>query len=55
VNFLPLNMTAEQLRAGLVDLGRYLYSQSAVDRRRSSFKAQAARGLMVDEDLRDTA
>jgi radical SAM superfamily enzyme YgiQ (UPF0313 family) len=55
VNFLPLNMTVEQLRAGLVELGRYLYSQSAVDRRRSAFQAQAASGLTADEALRDTA
>jgi len=55
VNFRPLNMTAEQLRAGLVELGGYLYSQSAVDRRRASFKAQAARGLTADQVLRDTA
>jgi radical SAM superfamily enzyme YgiQ (UPF0313 family) len=55
VNFRPLNMTVEQLRVGLVELGRYLYSQSSVDRRRSSFETQAIRGLTGGHALQETA
>src|SRR5680860_712746 len=38
VNYVPANMTVEQLEKGLVDLGRYIYSEKATDRRRDGFK-----------------
>lgn len=53
VNFQPLNMTVDELRTGLVDLGRYLYSQSGVDRRRSAFKAQAMRAMRARHALKE--
>ena len=53
VNFQPLNMTVDELRSGLVDLGRYLYSQSSVDRRRSAFRTQAIRGLRAGHVLKE--
>jgi radical SAM superfamily enzyme YgiQ (UPF0313 family) len=44
VNYRPANMTVEQLEKGLVDLGRYIYSEEATDRRRAGFKQQVAAG-----------
>jgi radical SAM superfamily enzyme YgiQ (UPF0313 family) len=44
VNYVPTNMTVEQLEKGLVDLGRYIYSKEATDRRRAGFKQQVAAG-----------
>ncbi|HZJ47741.1 MAG TPA: radical SAM protein [Acidimicrobiia bacterium] len=44
VNYVPANMTVEQLEKGLVDLGRYIYSEKATDRRRDGFKRQVAAG-----------
>jgi len=44
VNYRPANMTVEQLEKGLVDLGRYIYSQETTTRRREGFKQQVAAG-----------
>jgi radical SAM superfamily enzyme YgiQ (UPF0313 family) len=44
VNYRPLDMTVEQLESGLVELGRDIYSQENLDRRRAGFKEQAVRG-----------
>ncbi len=44
VNYRPANMTVAELEGGLVDLGRHLYSQDSLDRRRSGFKRQVAAG-----------
>ena len=44
VNYRPQNMTVEQLRGGLVDLGRRLYSEESVADRRAGFKEQWRRG-----------
>ncbi len=49
VNFVPLGMTVEQLEAGLVDLGRDIYSQENLDRRRAAFKQQVFRGRLAHE------
>jgi radical SAM superfamily enzyme YgiQ (UPF0313 family) len=38
VNFVPKNMTPQELRFGLIDLGLRLYSEGATRRRRDSFK-----------------
>lgn len=48
VNFVPLGMTVEDLEAGLVRLGRYIYSQECLDRRRAGFKAQVAWGAALE-------
>ncbi len=45
VNFVPRDMTVADLEAGLVDLGREIYSLENLTRRRAGFKAQAARGM----------
>ncbi|MEN8234951.1 MAG: radical SAM protein [Actinomycetota bacterium] len=45
VNFRPADMTVEQLEAGLVELGRYIYSQECTDKRRAGFKMQVAAGM----------
>lgn len=44
VNYRPLNMTAQDLESGLVELGRHLYSQTSTERRRRGFKRQVAAG-----------
>jgi len=44
VNYRPANMTVEQLEKGLVDLGRYIYSEEDTERRREGFKRQVAAG-----------
>jgi radical SAM superfamily enzyme YgiQ (UPF0313 family) len=44
VNYQPADMTVEALETGLVELGRHLYSQESMDRRRSAFKRQVAAG-----------
>jgi len=44
VNYRPTNMTVRQLEQGLVDLGRYIYSEEATERRRAGFKRQVAAG-----------
>ncbi len=53
VNFVPLGMTVEQLEAGLVDLGREIYSQQNLDRRRAAFKQQVVRGLLARRQAAD--
>ncbi|MEN8114282.1 MAG: radical SAM protein [Actinomycetota bacterium] len=45
VNFRPLGMTVEQLEAGLVELGRHIYSHEVTDHRREGFKAQVVAGM----------
>jgi radical SAM superfamily enzyme YgiQ (UPF0313 family) len=45
VNVRPRDMTVEQLEAGLVDLGRRIYSQENTDKRRRGFKDQWRRGM----------
>ncbi len=45
VDYRPANMTVRQLETGLVELGRYLYSEEATDRRRAGFKRQAEAGI----------
>jgi radical SAM superfamily enzyme YgiQ (UPF0313 family) len=45
VNYVPSHMTVEELETGLVRLGMSIYSQESLDRRRSGFKAQVARGI----------
>jgi hypothetical protein len=37
-------MSVQDLETGLVELGRYLYSEDATARRRSAFKDQWRRG-----------
>jgi hypothetical protein len=44
VNFVPRDMSVEQLEAGLVSLAADIYSQENLDRRRSAFKQQVRRG-----------
>jgi radical SAM superfamily enzyme YgiQ (UPF0313 family) len=44
VNYRPRQMTEEQLRSGLVDLARRLYSTDGVAYRRAGFKEQWRRG-----------
>lgn len=44
VNHRPLRMTPDELRHGLVDLGRRLYSDEATQRRRTGFKDDWRRG-----------
>jgi radical SAM superfamily enzyme YgiQ (UPF0313 family) len=44
VNYRPANMSVQQLETGLVELGRYIYSEEATRRRRAGFKQQAAAG-----------
>jgi radical SAM superfamily enzyme YgiQ (UPF0313 family) len=45
VNLRPRLMTVPQLEAGLVDLGRRLYSAEATQRRRAGFKQQWREGM----------
>ena len=45
VNYVPLDMTVAELEAGLVDLGREVYSAENLARRRAGFKAQVEAGL----------
>ncbi len=44
VNYRPLNMSADELRHGLVELGRRIYSVEATARRRTGFKEQWREG-----------
>jgi len=44
VNYRPANMSVRQLETGLVELGRYIYSEEATNLRRAGFKQQAAAG-----------
>lgn len=44
VNYVPRDMTVEQLEHGLVQLAAEIYSQDHLDRRRSAFKEQVRRG-----------
>ncbi|MEA2009994.1 MAG: radical SAM protein, partial [Actinomycetota bacterium] len=44
VNYRPANMTVQELETGLVELGRYIYSEEATNRRRAAFKQQVAGG-----------
>lgn len=44
VNHRPLRMSVQDLESGLVELGRYLYSEDATARRRSAFKDHWRRG-----------
>lgn len=44
VNHRPLRMSVQDLETGLVELGRYLYSEDATAQRRSAFKDQWRRG-----------
>ena len=53
VNYRPANMTVEELEKGLVDLGRYIYSEEATARRRAGFKEQVAAGR--DRRMREKA
>jgi radical SAM superfamily enzyme YgiQ (UPF0313 family) len=48
VNFVPLGMTVEQLEAGLVELGRAIYSERSLARRRAGFAHQVERGIHHD-------
>ena len=41
-------MTVAELESGLVELGRYIYSQECLDRRRAGFKAQVAWGATLE-------
>ena len=45
VNHQPADMTVAELEEGLVELGRYIYSQECTDRRRAGFKRQVAAGM----------
>ncbi len=45
VNYRPANMSVQQLETGLVELGRYLYSEETTSRRRAGFKQQVAVGV----------
>ena len=45
VNLRPRLMTVSQLEAGLVELGRHLYSAEATKRRRAAFKEQWRAGM----------
>ncbi len=45
VNYLPANMSVQQLETGLVELGRHLYSQESTDHRRTGFRRQVAIGI----------
>jgi radical SAM superfamily enzyme YgiQ (UPF0313 family) len=47
VNYLPLAMTVAELEAGLVDLGREIYSAENLARRRAGFKAQVEAGTAL--------
>jgi radical SAM superfamily enzyme YgiQ (UPF0313 family) len=47
VNYVPKRMTVEELETGLVDLGRYIYSEECTRRRRRGFLAQARTGPEV--------
>ena len=44
VNYRPANMSVQQLETGLVELGRYLYSEETTSLRRAGFRQQAAVG-----------
>ena len=48
VNYVPEGMTVAELESGLVELGRYIYSQECLDRRRAGFKAQVAWGATLE-------
>ncbi|HSJ70114.1 MAG TPA: radical SAM protein [Acidimicrobiia bacterium] len=44
VNFEPMGMTVAELESGLVELGRYIYSEGDLTSRRAGFKAQVRSG-----------
>jgi radical SAM superfamily enzyme YgiQ (UPF0313 family) len=47
VNFEPMGMTVSELESGLVELGRYIYSEEDLARRRTGFKAQVRSGALL--------
>jgi radical SAM superfamily enzyme YgiQ (UPF0313 family) len=52
VNVRPQNMSAEELEAGLIALGRELYGAEAKRRRKSAFKRQWRQGLAAESAAR---